>query len=278
VEGELNLKQVASRLGVHYMTAYRYVRQGRLDARRDGEGWRVAPAALAAFLAGAGDRPSAARGADWSARLEGRLLAADEPAAWQVIEAALAAGRSPEYCYVEMLAGALAHIGERWAAGELDVADQHLATAVVARLVARLGARFRRPGRARGTAVFGAAPGELHSLPIAIASDLVRLRGYDVLELGADVPPEAFVSAAARTPRLICIGIGVTQPELLGAVQQVLDAVRAHDGEVPVLVGGLAAATFGATRLRGVSGIAADGAAAVALVERFAAARTLRAV
>ena len=37
----LNLKQVAQRLGVHYMTAYRYVRQGRLPARREGTAWVV---------------------------------------------------------------------------------------------------------------------------------------------------------------------------------------------------------------------------------------------
>ena len=30
----LNLKQVARELGVHYMTAYRYVRHGRLPERR----------------------------------------------------------------------------------------------------------------------------------------------------------------------------------------------------------------------------------------------------
>ena len=47
----LNLKQVAAELGVHYMTAYRYVRQGRLPAWRDGTNWRVDPAALASFVA-----------------------------------------------------------------------------------------------------------------------------------------------------------------------------------------------------------------------------------
>ena len=32
----ISLQEAASRLGVHYMTAYRYVRTGRLPAQRDG--------------------------------------------------------------------------------------------------------------------------------------------------------------------------------------------------------------------------------------------------
>ena len=39
----ISLQEAASRLGVHYMTAYRYVRTGRLPARRDGAQWFIDP-------------------------------------------------------------------------------------------------------------------------------------------------------------------------------------------------------------------------------------------
>ncbi len=48
---EMNLKQAAASLGVHYMTAYRYVRTGRLRARRAGTEWVVYPEDLRAFSA-----------------------------------------------------------------------------------------------------------------------------------------------------------------------------------------------------------------------------------
>ena len=273
-EDMLNLKQAAALLRVHYMTVYRYVRQGRLPAERSGTEWRVARSTLESFK----DHPSRAveaskasttRRIQWDSRLEGCLLAGDETASWSVIENALAAGHSPTECYIEVIAAALESIGDRWANDELEIADQFLATGVAIRIVARLSARFRRPGRSRGTVVFGAPPGELHSLPIAIVSDLVRLRGFDVLELGANVPPKAFASAAARTPRLICVGIGVTQPENLRAVQDVVDQVRGIDREIPILVGGLAVSEFEKVILRGVTAVADDGRAAVALVESF---------
>ena len=38
---ELSLREAADLLGVHYMTAYRYVRSGRLPARHQGNHWTV---------------------------------------------------------------------------------------------------------------------------------------------------------------------------------------------------------------------------------------------
>ena len=41
---EITLQEVAERLNVHYMTAYRYVRTGRLAARREGGHYQVSAA------------------------------------------------------------------------------------------------------------------------------------------------------------------------------------------------------------------------------------------
>jgi excisionase family DNA binding protein len=266
----MNLKQVAGRLGVHYMTAYRYVRQGRMAATRVGTEWRVTEAAVATFVAG--KAPGADPGAlsvDWAGRLVPSLLAGDEPSAWRVVADALASGHPPTFCYVDMLSPALVTIGAEWEAGEVTVADQHIATAVASRLVARLGALTRRPGRSRGTVVFGAPLGELHSLPIAIAADLVRLAGFNVLELGADVPPEAFALSSQRAPRLVAIGIGVTGREQLPAAQEAIDAIRAVAPVVPILIGGQAAISTAGAVLTGVSAWAPDGPAAVEQIEEF---------
>jgi excisionase family DNA binding protein len=265
----LNLKQVAVCLDVHYMTAYRYVRQGRLEAEREGTQWRVPVAALEAFRSGGSDDGDT----DWAARLERCLLAGDEVAAWRVVDGALAAARTPQYCYVEILASALAHIGSRWEAGELDVADQYVATAVATRIVARLGARFRRPGRRRGTLVFGSPLGELHSLPVALAADLVRLEGFDVLELGANVPPAVFAAAALRAPRLVAVGIGITRGASVPAAQQAVDAVRSLAPDVPVVLGGQGAWDPAATAMTGVSAFALDGSGVASVVATIAARR-----
>ncbi|MGH9098941.1 MAG: helix-turn-helix domain-containing protein, partial [Acidimicrobiales bacterium] len=188
----LNLKQVAAALGVHYTTVYRYVRTGRLPARRVGTGWVVNGVDLAAFAARAttawpvdpqphGPGPRAAAGtapsAAWRARLGRTLAVGDETAAWRILEQALASGHSPAECYLDLLVGAIDDLSGRSGPPDAPIAQEYLAVATAARLVARLGGRFRRSGRSRGTVVFGAPLGEHHTLAISVVADLVRLEG-----------------------------------------------------------------------------------------------------
>ena len=90
----LNLKQVARRLGVHYMTAYRYVRQGVLPARRDGNVWMVEAGDVEAFGSASVENQPGRDGADWVERFGRHLLRGDEVGAWTVVAQALAAGQS----------------------------------------------------------------------------------------------------------------------------------------------------------------------------------------
>lgn len=69
IDTALNLKQVARALDVHHMTAYRYVRHGRLRARRDGTMWLVDEVDLEEFRAGAAaPAAEASSSVDWPDR------------------------------------------------------------------------------------------------------------------------------------------------------------------------------------------------------------------
>ena len=59
----LGLQDGAERLGVHYMTAYRYVRLGLLPAEKIGGTWTVTEGDLVAFRAGESAGALAAAGA-----------------------------------------------------------------------------------------------------------------------------------------------------------------------------------------------------------------------
>ncbi len=268
-----NLKQVAAELGVHYMTAYRYVRTGRMHADKVGTGWVVQAEDLQRFLDEAeGPIVEADDGRTaWHLRLADALVTGDEPAAWRVVEQALASGRTPTQCYLEVLGGALAEIGDP--TPDDDTSQEFLATATATRLVARLGGRFRRPGRSRGTVVFGAPVGELHSLPIAIVADLVRMEGFTCLELGANVPAQAFVHAAQHAPGLVAVGIGVTTVANIDAVRATIEAVRNLSPDVPILLGGQAVLSPEIAALNGATHWAANGAEAVGVIADLAGTR-----
>ncbi|MEL6892517.1 MAG: B12-binding domain-containing protein, partial [Actinomycetota bacterium] len=209
----MTLQEAADALDVHYMTAYRYVRLGLLDARKVGGSWQVTADALEAFRAERDDRspddgttPRRGSQAPWAERFEARLVAGDGRGAWGVVEAAMAAGHDLDAVYLQVLTPAMVSIGDRWAAGELDVSIEHRASGIAMRIIGRLGHRFVRRGRSRGAVVVGAPPGEFHALPTAIISDLLRMRGWEVSDLGADVPIESLLFALGDVADVKAVG------------------------------------------------------------------------
>ena len=242
----LTLQEVADELGVHYMTAYRYVRLGVLDASKSGGVWQVQRSAVDRYrdqAASAENGPSAKVGArhrkaPWSARLESRLVAGDAPGSWSVIEAAMAAGAELDEIYLDVLTPAMVSIGERWAAGELDISVEHRATGIAMRIVGRIGPRFTRRGRARGVVALGAPSGEFHALPVAMLGDLLRLRGWEVSDFGVDMPSESIAHVIRETSDLLAVGLSAMSEDNLPALAEACAAARAADPEVLVVVGG----------------------------------------
>ena len=239
----LTLHEAASELGVHYMTAYRYVRLGQLDAVKRSGTWRVSRAELDRFRAEPSDQPAdrASHGpsgrVDWGQRMQSRLVAGDAGGAWTVVESALAAGSTPARAYTEVISPALVNIGERWAAGELDISVEHRATGIVQRIIGRLGPQFVRRGRSRGSVVIGAPSGERHGLVVSMLSDLVRAAGWEVSDIGADSPASSFVSAARETAS-VAVVVSVTHADSLESCRDTVLAIRDAEPDLPVIVGG----------------------------------------
>lgn len=238
----ITLNEAAEKLGVHYMTAYRYVRTGRLSAEKVGGEWRVSLSDLEAFTSAAAAPATASGGrvgrVDYHQRLEDRLLVGDETGAWRIIESALGSGSEPRDIYLSVLAPALAHIGEEWAAGRVTVAEEHRASVVTQRLIGRLGPRFNRPGRKRGTIVIGAPQGDHHSVPSAMASDLLRGQGFSVIDLGANSPAQSFLDALGTVDDLVGAGICATRSENEAAIEDTIELIHTDVGCEVVLGGG----------------------------------------
>ena len=254
---EVGLREASEVLGLHYMTVYRYVRTGKLAARREGGEWLVRRSDLQA-LAREPEAP-VERGRRGHPRHEPRvgrlvttLLAGDEAGAWTVISEAMAAGATASAISIELIGAAMQQIGERWERGAASVADEHRASLIAHRLVGRAGAQVTRRGRRRGRIVLGAPAGELHSLPSALLTDVLRAEGFEVHDLGANVPTEDFVACVAGLQPVWAVGVVVTTTPPARALVPLVRALRRR-ARVPIVVGGAAAI---ATDLRLPAGVA----------------------
>ena len=236
----MTLHEVAEELGVHYMTVYRYVRLGYLPAHKEGGSWRVLPADVEELRKAP---PAEARrgqpSSPWDQRLLQRLLAADQNGAWKVVEAAQSAGMSAGAIYRQMILPAMKEVGEAWHRKEISVAQEHAASQVVTRLVSRLSAQVARRGVSKGIIVIGTTSTELHTLPVMIAADLIRLEGFDVLDLGSNLPADSFADIAAAQQRLVAVAVSVTTPGQGDEVAVTVAALR-ELVDVPIILGGAA--------------------------------------
>ena len=109
----------------------------------------------------------------------------DQPAAHTALDRLLAS-LTTETVLRDVLLPYLRELGERWARGEISVAQEHFASNVL---------RGRLLGLARGwgngsgaTTVLACAPGELHDLPLMMFGLVLAARGRSVTYLGADTP------------------------------------------------------------------------------------------
>jgi excisionase family DNA binding protein len=274
----LTLREAAEQLGVHYMTAYHYVRTGRIPGRQRGRVWEVRRADVEALLVGdedTGEPLHDGRGPRWEthrSRLLSRLVRADLAGAWKVVENVLSAGSDPKDVYLQLLVPVMRDIGERWDVGTVTVAEEHVATTIAARVVGRLGPRFARPGRKRGSVVLAGVSGETHWLPLALLADVLRGDGWAVVDLGADTPAGSIVEAARQVDDLVAIGISVASDPRLATARRTVTLLHKELPGVPVLVGGPAVMATAVADKTGADAWAPDATAASELLGRLAVA------
>ena len=232
----ITLTDASERLGVHYMTAYRYVRTGRLAAHKAGGQWRVTTDDLEHFTAD--ETPRAPRAQVLPPLIAERLIAGDENGTYQLIDDAMAAGATAEEVYLDLIGPAMTAIGERWHDGELSIADEHVASSTALRVVSRLGSRVAARGRSRGTILLASVAEDYHYLPTAMIRDLLRFRGFDVVDLGANTPAQSIIERAATIgDDLLAIGLASTNPGAQEVARQTLKTLGGTVN-VPIVVGG----------------------------------------
>src|SRR5215472_16368483 len=187
----MQLREAADALGVHYQTAYLWVRQGSLPARKRGRGYEVDDADVAALARRRrlGSRPARQIGVrDWQAQadqLYAAIAAGEETHARHWL-GRLAAGVTLVDLCERVIAPALRRIGDDWASGQVSIAQEHRASAICERLIA---AHAGQPGgRPRGRAVVATPPGERHGLPALMAAACLREDRWLVQHLAADLP------------------------------------------------------------------------------------------
>ncbi|CAA9224681.1 MAG: hypothetical protein AVDCRST_MAG50-767 [uncultured Acidimicrobiales bacterium] len=235
----MDLPTAAERLGVHYQTAYRWVRDGRLPAVKRGAGYDVEEEAVRRLDEARRQPvppPRETQVRDWDAqadRLYGLLIAGDELGARQAVDRLSSGGVKVLLLCERLFTPVLARIGNDWASGAISVAEEHRASAMCERLLSRVAEHPR--GRPRGVCVVATAEGEEHGLPAVMATTVLRADRWQVHHLSTQVPVDDLIELASAVKADFVV-LSAARPETVAAAKAAADTITGVAG-LPVYVG-----------------------------------------
>jgi len=181
------------------------------------------------------------------------------------VKASLAKGVSPENI-IDAITDALRVIGEKFERGELFlvhlVAAGEAAKNVISEYIEPL---LKGKGRKSkiGRAVLGTVAGDIHDIGKNIVASMFFAAGFDVIDLGKDVPVQSFVEAVKKYKPNI-LGMSALLSTSLPAQKEVIEALKKNNlrEKVKVMVGGAPVTAEWAEEI-GADGYAEDAVEAV---------------
>ena len=158
----------------------------------------------------------------------------------ELVQQALDEGSNPEQILTEGLLAGMSVIGEKFKNNEVYVPE-----VLVAARAMNAGAQILKPHliasgvKATGRVCIGTVQGDLHDIGKNLVKMMMEGRGLEVIDLGTDVPPEAFVQTAIEQDcRIICCSALLTTT--MGVMADVVKA--AEDAgvrdKIKIMIGG----------------------------------------
>jgi dimethylamine corrinoid protein len=155
---------------------------------------------------------------------------------------ALAAGVSPVEAIEQGLAKGIRVVGEKFEKKEMFVVELIYAASIMEEAIKVLEPEMKKSKEKRhaiATVVLGTVSGDIHDIGKNLVRIMLEAGGFEVYDIGKDVPTENFVSKARETSAGI-VGASSLMTTTVEMQKEVIDTLRAAGVSAPVMVGGAA--------------------------------------
>lgn len=163
----------------------------------------------------------------------------DEDGVLSAVKRALDAGTDPIQIFEACRLG-MVEVGKRYEAKEYFVADLMMAGEIFKQASALLSPSMRGLAtQTKGSVVFGTVQGDIHDIGKDLVVALLRADGFEVIDLGVDVPPDQFVAKLKETGAKVLGLSGLITTAYDGMKNTVAALVQAGlRDQVKVIIGG----------------------------------------
>lgn len=172
--------------------------------------------------------------------------------------------------YLKVFQQSLYYIGQLWESGEISIAQEHMASALIMRVMNTLQFRVQKQ-LGKGKVIVTSSPNELHEIGARMVADFLELDGWTVYYLGANVPLEALVSMIEKfKPDLLAISL--TMPFNIDKASEIILTIKNKPefANLKIIIGGqIINAMPGLRSCLKVDGFAKDASEAVSLANKL---------
>jgi 5-methyltetrahydrofolate--homocysteine methyltransferase len=202
--------------------------------------------------------------------LKDAVLNGEYTKAGPLTEQALKGGTEPGTILNQGLIAAMDKVGGLFKEGEIYVPEVLLAAKAMQAGMAVLKPELVKSGiESRGKVVVGTVRGDLHDIGKNLVAMMLEGAGFEIIDLGNDVPAEEFVEAAEKNGARV-IGMSALLTTTMHVMKETIELLRQKnlDGKVRTMVGGAPVTSSFANEI-GADGYGDDAATAVDIAKGF---------
>lgn len=186
------------------------------------------------------------------------------------VQASLDANLDPNSILNDGMIAAMREVGARFEAGEYYVPEMLIAARAMQTGMAILKPSLQQTDRkSSGKVVIGTVKGDLHDIGKNLVSLMLEGAGYEIVDLGVDVPAEEFVKKAIELKPDV-IGMSALLTTTMPSMKTTIDALDAAGlrKNIKVIVGGAPVTESYAHQIE-ADGFSTDASRAVTLVNEL---------
>ncbi len=168
------------------------------------------------------------------------ILIGDADAAVSAARKALDEGVRPVDLVSNAISPAMGEVGKLFEEGEYFVPELLIAARATKEIFHILRPLLAETGtKPRGHVLLGTVQGDLHDIGKNLVAAMLEGGGFEVTDLGVDVPPQKFVAAVQQHKPQI-VGLSALLTTTLPAMKTAIDAMRGAGigKEIKIMVGG----------------------------------------
>ena len=153
------------------------------------------------------------------------------------VKRALAEGVEAKTIMTDALIPAMSVVGEKYSSGKYFLPHMMLGARAMSEAMAALKSELARGSYQRkAKAVVGTVAGDFHDIGKNIVKMMLEGGGYEVVDLGVDVSPEAFVAAVQReSPRFVVMSALITLT--MDSMRRTIETLKGAGVRDRVLIG-----------------------------------------